>query len=70
MRHKNAYLVAKFWEKIYTIDGPESGSDSGKTIIFEMVLYGSKYGGEEFRYMLYETFWGLGFHPNRADLDV
>ena len=45
---QNAYLTAKCREKIWTIDGPEFGSDSRKIMIIVRVLYGLKSSGEKF----------------------
>ena len=37
---QNAYLTAKFREKIWTIAGPEIGSKAGQIMIIVRVLYG------------------------------
>ena len=67
---QNSYLSAELREKIYTIAVPEFGSDSEKTMIFNMDLYGLKYIAAAFIYIFSETVWGLGSCPNRADPGV
>ena len=39
---QNAYLTAQFRDKIWTVAGPEFGSDTGKIFIINMALYGMK----------------------------
>ena len=46
---QNAYLTSKCREKIWTIAGPEFGSDAGKLMIVVHALYGLKSSGAAFR---------------------
>ena len=52
---QNAYLTAKCREMIWTIAGPEFGSDAGKLMIVVRALYGFKSNGAAFRELLAET---------------
>ena len=67
---QNAYLTAKCHEKIYTIAGPEFGSDAGKIMIVTRSLYGLKSSGAVFRALLAEVLWDLGYMPSKEDSDV
>ena len=67
---QNAYLTAKFREKIWTIAGPEFGSDAGKLMIVVRALYGLKSSGAAFRALLAETLYDIGYTPSKADPDV
>ena len=46
---QNAYLRAKCKEKIWTIAGPEFGSEEGAMMIVKMALYGLNCSGAAFR---------------------
>ena len=39
---QNAYLTSQFRENIWTVAGPEFGSDIGEIFIINMALYGLK----------------------------
>ena len=67
---QNAYLTAKCREKIWTIAGPEFGSDVGKLMIVVRALCGLKSSGAAFRALLSETVYDLGYTPSKADPDV
>ena len=67
---QNAYLTAKCREKIWTIAGPEFGSDKGKKMLIVRALYGLKSSGAAFRSLLSETLHDLGYRPSYADPDV
>ena len=67
---QNAYLTAMCREKIWTIAGPEFGSDAGKIMLITKALYGLKSSGAAFRALLSEVIWDLGYRPSRADPDV
>ena len=67
---QNAYLTAKCREKIYTIAGPEFGSEQGATMIVKMALYGLKSSGAAFRSKLAGVLHEMGFRPSKADPDV
>ena len=67
---KNAYLTAKCREKIWTIAGPELGSDAGKIMIVVRAFYGHKSSGAAFRALLTRTLYDIGYTPSKADPDV
>ena len=67
---QNAYLTAKCREKIYTIAGPEFGSEEGSVMIIKMALYGLKSSGAAFRSILVNVICDLGFRSSLADPDV
>ena len=67
---QNAYLTAKCREKIWTVAGPEFGSEQGKIFIIRMALYGLKSSGAAFRSLLAETLHDLQYKPSLADPDV
>ena len=67
---QNAYLTAPCKEKIYTIAGPEFGSDCGKVFIITRALYGLKSSGAAFRTFLAEHLHDIGYVPSKADPDV
>jgi hypothetical protein len=51
---QNAFLTAPCREKLYTVAGPEFGSDEGKIMIVVRALYGLKSAGATFRAFLGE----------------
>ncbi len=67
---ENAYITAPNSEKIYTVLGPEFGSDEGKTAIVVRALYGLKSAGASFRNHLADCMRHLGFTPCLADPDL
>ena len=67
---QNAYLIAPCKEKIFTVAGPEFGSDQGKVFIIVRSLYGLESSGAAFRSLLAETLHDLGHIPSCADGDV
>ena len=67
---QNAYLTAQYSEKIWTVAGPEFGSDIGKIFIIKMALYGLKSSGAAFCSLLAETLHELNFVPSKADPNV
>jgi hypothetical protein len=67
---QNAYLTAQCREKIWTVAGPEFGSDRGKIMLVVRALYGLKSSGAAFRALLAETLHELGYRPTKADPDV
>ena len=67
---QNTYLTAQCHEKIWTVAGPEFGSDIGKIFIIKMALYGLKSSGAEFRSLLVETLHELNYVPSNANQDV
>ena len=67
---QNAYLTAKCREKIWTIAGPEFGSEEGKIMLVVRALYGLKSSGAAFRALLAEVLYDMGYRPSYADPDV
>ena len=65
-----AYITAQCREKIWTVAGPEFGSDIGKIFIIKMALYGLKSSGAVFFSLLAETLQELNYVPSKADPDV
>ena len=67
---QNAYLTADCREKIWTIAGPEFGSEAGTIFIIKKALYGLKSAGAAFRSLLADTLMDTGYKPTKADPDV
>jgi hypothetical protein len=67
---QNAFLTAPCREKLYTVAGPEFGSDEGKTMIVVRALYGLKSAGATFRAFLGEHIYDMGFRLSQADPEV
>ena len=67
---QNAYLITKCREKIWTIAGPEFGSDAGKLMIVVHALYGLKSIAAAFRELLAKTLYDIRYTPSKADPDV
>jgi len=63
----NAYLNAPCTEKIWTVAGPEFGSDAGSVMIIKKAAYGLKSAGSSWAKTLAGTLSDLGFFPSRAD---
>ena len=66
----NAYLNATCREKLWTVAGPEFGSDKGSVMIIARALYGLKSSGVAWRSTLAQTMEMLGYRPTQADPDV
>ena len=66
----NTYLTAQFHEKIWTVVGPEFGSDTGKIFIIKIAPYSLKSSGAAFRSLLAETLHKLNYVPYKANPDV
>jgi len=66
----NAYLNATCREKLWTVAGPEFGSDKGSVIIIARALYGLKSLGVAWRSTLARTMEMMGYRPTQADPDV
>ena len=66
----NAYLNATCREKLWTVAGPEFGSDKGSVIIIARALYGLKSSGAAWRSTLAQTMEIMGYRPTQADPDV
>ena len=67
---QNAYLTAKCREKIWTIAGPEFGSEAGSIMLVTRALYGLKSSGAAFRALFADHLWNLDYRPSEADNDV
>ena len=67
---QNAYLTAPCREKVFTIAGPEFGSDCGKLFIITRALYGLKSSGAAFRSFLADHLHDIGYRSCLADPDV
>ena len=67
---ENAYLTAPTSEKLFTVLGPEFGTDAGKIGIIVRALYGTKSAGASFRNHLADCMRHLGYDPCKADPDV
>ena len=67
---QNAYLTADCREKIWTIGGPEFGSEAGTAFLVKKALYGLKSAGAAFRSLLADTLMDMGYRPTKADPDV
>ena len=66
----NAYLNATCREKLWTVAGPEFGSEKGSVMIISRALYGLKSSGVAWRSTLARTMVLLGYRPTQADPDV
>ena len=66
----NAYLNAPCREKIWTVAGPEFGTDQGSVMIVKRALYGLESSGAAWRAMLAQTLTDLGYRSTKADPDV
>jgi hypothetical protein len=66
----NAYLNANCRERIWTIAGPEFGSEKGSVMIIKKALYGLKSSGAAWRALFASSLEELGFNNTYADPDV
>ena len=64
---QNAYLTAPCRKKIFTIAGPEFGSDYGKIFIVTRALYQLKSSGAAFRSFLANHLHDIGYRSCKAD---
>ncbi len=67
---QNSYLTADCREKIWTIAGPEFGSETGMIFLVRKALYGLKSAGAAFRSLFADTLMDTGYKPTKADPDV
>jgi hypothetical protein len=65
----NAYLNATCRERIWTLAGPEFGSDSGSVMIVKRALYGLKSSGAAWRALFASSLEAMGFVNTLADPD-
>ena len=66
----NAYLNADCREKLWTVAGPEFGSDNGSVMIIARALYRLKSSGATWRAKLAEALSAMGCKSCEADPDV
>jgi len=66
----NAYLNATCREKLWTVAGPEFGSEKGSVMIISRALYGLKSSDTAWRSTLARTMELSGNRPTQADPDV
>jgi len=66
----NAYLNATCREKLWTIAGPEFGSDKGSVMIIARALYGLKSSEAAWRSTLAQSMEMMRYRPTQADPDV
>ena len=64
------YLSANFQQIIWTVEGPEFGSDKGMVMVFVRALYELRSYGEVFRGLLDEQLHDLGYSTSISDPDV
>ena len=67
---QNAYLTAKFREKIWTVSGTEFGTEQGSLILVVRSLYVLKSSGAAFRDLLAKQLHYFGYRPSIDDPDV
>ena len=67
---QNAYLTAKRRELIWTVTGPECGSEQGSIMVVKMALYGLKSSGAAFRSNLAGIINDIGYTTSKAYPDV
>jgi len=66
----NAYITAPITEKVWTVLGPEFGTDVGKRAIIVRALYGLKSAGAAFRAHLASFMRQMGHTSCKADPDL
>jgi len=66
----NAYITAPITEKVWTVLGPEFGTDAGKRAIIVRALYGLKSAGAAFRAHLASFMRQMGYTSCKADPDL
>jgi hypothetical protein len=67
---QNAHINAKTEEHVYTIAGPEFGSNEGRPAIIVRALYGLKSSGARWRDHFASILSQIGFTSSKADPDV
>ncbi len=67
---QNANIDAKTDERVYTIAGPEFGSNEGRPAIIVQALYGSKSSGARWRDHFASILSQIGFTSSKMDHDV
>jgi hypothetical protein len=67
---QNAYSTADCREKIWTVVGPEFGSEAGTLFLIKKALCGLKSAGAAFRSLLADNLMDMGYRPTKADPDV
>ena len=66
----NAYITASITEKVWTILGPEFGSDAGKSALIVRALYKLKSAGAAFHAHLAFFMQCMGYTSCKADPDL
>jgi hypothetical protein len=66
----NAYITAPITEKVWTILGPEFGTDKGRHAIIVHALYGLKSAGSAFQAHLASFMRHMGYTSCKADPDL
>jgi hypothetical protein len=66
----NAYITAPITEKVWTVLGPEFGSDPGKSAIIVRALFGLKSTGSAFCAYLASFMCQMGYTSCKADPDL
>ncbi len=66
----DAYMTAPITEKVWTVLGPEFGTDAGKSAIIVHALYGLKSAGAAFRARLTSFMRQMGYTSCKADPDL
>ncbi len=66
----NAYITAPITEKVWTVLGPEFGTDAGKSVIIVRALYGLKSNGAAVRAHLASFMRQMGYTSCKADPDL
>ena len=67
---KNSYLIVKCRELIWTMEGPEFGSEEGSIMVVKMDPYGLKSSGAAFRAKLESLLHDIWYTPSKEDPDV
>ena len=67
---QNAYLMADCRKKIWTVAGPEFGSEKGMPMIIRKALYGLKSSGAAFQAHLAETLYDISYRQSKVAPDI
>ena len=67
---QNAYLTALCHKKVWTISGPDFGSDAGKFMIVVISFYSIKSSIASLRAFLADTLYDIGYVPSTSDTDA
>ena len=67
---QNAYLTAPCREMIWTVAGPEFGSEAGKDMLIVRAVYGLKSSEASYRSFFADMLHDIGCKPSMADPDM